>query len=256
MSIRHFRRAEPPILKNEVQQESIIADNVDTINEDSKPHQAETEGSESESSESEDSESEEEDSSSSSEEEEIIYHKPVFLKKKPNDSSESTKLKSNSTEESKKRSEQRIQHSLNVSRNIDMNKINIDENYTSTDKDLLKRTIELNDDDTIDPEFERTKWEERQQARLKRERQVLVAKQLDAEERQERALKRAVPLTLQDNVSNKDDSTSKEHKKFKPTVNYKPQRVTSTHFNTELPSSTLDGSKDDHDPNNNEYSIL
>ncbi|CAL9738119.1 pre-mRNA-splicing factor Spp381p [Monosporozyma servazzii] len=250
MSIRHFRHAEPTILKKESQEETTVLDTANQLNEDLTSHQSESEGSESEE---EDSSS---SSSSSSEEEEIIYHKPVFLPKKPNDSFEQNKSTSNSTEESKKRSEQRIQHSLNVSRNIDINKINIDDNYTSTDKDLLKRTIELNDDDTVDPEFELAKWEERHQNRLKRERKVLVAKQLDAEEKQERVLKRSVPLTSQDNFLNKDGSTFKEHKKFKPTVNYKPQRTTSTSFNTELPSSMLNDSKEDDDSKNNEYSIL
>ncbi|CAL9732616.1 pre-mRNA-splicing factor Spp381p [Monosporozyma unispora] len=256
MSIRYFRHAGPPTVKEVAKEKVEDPFNTTKVNTASEEADNESESEEEEGSSEGSENSENSESDSSSEEEEITYHKPVFLKRKPLNSSQQEQQKPVLIEQDdKKRSEQRIQHSLNVSRNIDINKINIDENYTSTDKDLLKRTIELNDDDTIDPELERSEWEARQQARLKRERQLLVDKQLDAEERQERHLKRSVPLKEPQDSSNHANPTTQDHKKFKPTVNYKPQRVTSSNFNAQLPSSNVNGSIDD-DSKNNEYSML
>lgn len=202
-------------------------------------------------------EEEDSDSSEEEEEEEITYHKPVFLKKSAVQQRTTSVSTPKKTDE--ERSEQRIQHSLNVSRNISITKTSIEESYTSTDKDLLKRTLLLDDNDTIDPDLEYSKWETRQEARLKRERQILLQRQLESEEKQERALKRSLPI---EEHNNNDLSTGtvttplkKGHKppsKLK-TTNYKPQRLNTTTFTSNLPSATTI-ERDNND--NNEYSAL
>lgn len=214
--------------------------------------------------------------------EEITYHKPILIRNTGSPKDSSTKKFSVSIEDiEKKRLNQRIEHSLTVTKNLSLNEINIDHNYTSTDKDLLKRTLLLNDDDTIDYDLEEKKWEDRQQLRLDRERKKLVQKQLEFEERQERLLKRSA-ASIKDKIEDDNDKTnrrplnwtkvqeSKNHFKRRKHFNSsKPQRVIDTTFNRDLPSSSLNknienGDNDNNNNNNiggacsnvNEYSIL
>lgn len=290
MVIRHVRRSES-IIHNDLKQDTVntqkevvsqrdivsLGSVNDILNE--KDSDGSESGSESESESGSESGSEIESES----DEEITYHKPILIRKTGSPKDSSTKKFSVSIEDiEKKRLNQRIEHSLTVTKNLSLNEINIDHNYTSTDKDLLKRTLLLNDDDTIDYDLEEKKWEDRQQLRLDRERKKLVQKQLEFEERQERLLKRSA-ASIKDKIEDDNDKTnrrplnwtkvqeSKNHFKRRKHFNSsKPQRVIDTTFNRDLPSSSLNknienGDNDNNNNNNNiggafsnvnEYSIL
>lgn len=117
-------------------------------------------------------------SSSSEEEEETVFHKPVLL----------TNTKTAACEQSTKNDEVRNQ---SVKRSIEAaNKLAVEKeelqrqtelNYSATDKDLLRRTMELDDDDSVDPENEYKLWLNRQESRKSRQRELLVKKQLELE---------------------------------------------------------------------------
>lgn len=261
MAIRYFKKPEAsasklkdssPIVASTTDSKVVATKQASSSEEEDNSDESEGESSEEES-------SEEENSSSSSEEEEIKYHKPVFLKRKVISSSKPSIPKaqesSNSPtqdEHDKKQLSQRVAHSLNVTRNLDINTSSIDENYSSTDKELLKRTLLLNDDDTIDPVLEKTKWEARQRARQQRERQLLVGKQLEAEAKQERILKRSVPIDqIQTNTETRPNKEL-QPKRFKKRENYNPQRAMTIKFGQNIPSTT--SREQNHD--DNEYSHL
>lgn len=203
---------------------------------------------------------------SSSEDNDITYHKPIFIRKTTVPKGSLNKESSIPIEDiEKKRLNQRIEHSLTVTKNLSLNEINIDHNYTSTDKDLLKRTLLLNDDDTIDHDLEEKKWNNRQQLRLDRERKKLVQKQLEFEERQERLLKRSSPsignndddrsikISINGNKSTEAKNNSKKRKVFDSS---KPRRVIDTTFTKYLPSSSVNKDVGGNDNGVNEYSIF
>lgn len=130
-----------------------------------------------------DSESGESDSSSSSSSDssdsEIEYVKPVVVKKRKLPPSSSSVDHSNNLDE-------RVAFSNSV-RQLQQNlRRDIDDNYTSTDKELLYRIHQLVDLDGIEPEEEKLQWEQRQRARLQRERDILLKKQRTLEESQAR----------------------------------------------------------------------
>lgn len=273
MVIRHVRRSES-IIHNDLKQDTVntqkevvsqrdivsLGSVNDILNE--KDSDGSESGSESESESGSESGSEIESES----DEEITYHKPILIRNTGSPKDSSTKKFSVSIEDiEKKRLNQRIEHSLTVTKNLSLNEINIDHNYTSTDKDLLKRTLLLNDDDTIDHDLEEKKWNNRQQLRLDRERKKLVQKQLEFEERQERLLKRSSP-----SIGNNDDDRSikisinrnksteakNNFKKRKVFDSSKPRRVIDTTFTKYLPSSSVNKDVGGNDNGVNEYSIF
>lgn len=225
-------------------------------------------------------ESKSESESESESGDEITYYKPILIRKSGSPKDLLTREPPPSIKDiEKKILNQRIEHSLTVTKNLSLSEINIDHNYTSTDKDLLKRTLLLNDDDTIDHDLEEEKWKDRQQLRLDRERKKLVQKQLEFEERQERLLKRSIASIENENDNDNDhqinkrslnrtkNTESKSHFEKRKRINsFKPQRVTDTTFNKDLPSSSLNKDLGKHNDSNNgssssssnvnEYSIL
>lgn len=225
-------------------------------------------------------ESKSESESESESGDEITYYKPILIRKSGSPKDLLTREPPLSIKDiEKKILNQRIEHSLTVTKNLSLSEINIDHNYTSTDKDLLKRTLLLNDDDTIDHDLEEEKWKDRQQLRLDRERKKLVQKQLEFEERQERLLKRSIASIENENDNDNDhqinkrslnrtkNTESKSHFEKRKRINsFKPQRVTDTTFNKDLPSSSLNKDLGKHNDSNNgssssssnvnEYSIL
>lgn len=115
----------------------------------------------------------------------IEYVKPVLVKKHvaPSSSQNTGKNKKDQEENSLK---EKIAFSNSVRQMQDEIKNNIDDNYTSTDKELLYKIHQLNDLDNVDPVEEKLQWEERQKERLQRERNLLLEKQRVLEESQAR----------------------------------------------------------------------
>ncbi|KAG0670080.1 hypothetical protein C6P45_002875 [Maudiozyma exigua] len=134
------------------------------------------------------------ESESSSSDDVVTLHKPVFLKryreKQVNFESDENVMvqpKKKKTEESNNDDSQlmkRIDLENKVATKREEMKSQITNDYT-TDKDLLRRTMELNDDDTIDEEYEKKQWQVRNELRQKRHRDELVAKQLAFESMEE-----------------------------------------------------------------------
>ena len=211
--------------------------------------------------------SDEDSTSSSSEEEELVLQKPVYLKR----------TTSTSPEAGSNKRQKAVDTSVDESRHIDLLKrIELANegaqkreellsemlgDYT-TDKDLLRRTMLLDDDDTKDPDFERKEWERRNAERLKRQRDILVSKQLELEEQQARRLKYSdskdlVEVDLGEEKGAKDTkkiglSTIKDRERGRvhPEKVFQPQKVQSVQFGD---LSTAHGSNDDQ---GNEYSVL
>lgn len=211
--------------------------------------------------------SDEDSTSSSSEEEELVLQKPVYLKR----------ATSTSPEAGSNKRQKAVDTSVDESRHTDLLKrIELANegaqkreellsemlgDYT-TDKDLLRRTMLLDDDDTKDPDFERKEWERRNAERLKRQRGILVSKQLKLEEQQARRLKYSdskdlVDLNLSEEKGAKDTKkrglstiNDRERGRVHPEKVFQPQKVQSVQFGD---LSTAHGSNDDQ---GNEYSVL
>ncbi|CCK72568.1 U4/U6-U5 snRNP complex subunit SPP381 KNAG_0K02040 [Huiozyma naganishii CBS 8797] len=201
--------------------------------------------------------SSEEDASSS--EQEVMYHKPVLLKRAAPVTTPEEKTFDTQQRSTRERLQKRVEHQLHVSKTQESRKLNIDENYT-TDKDLLRQIVQLNDDDTLNAEQELKDWQERQARRLQRNRDALVKTQLEAEERQARVMERAAhkgggdPVNDTNSVrSTPPQVTGVERKTspFKKRSQYKPQKPQDMTFDTV--HSTRDGPASDK---NNEYSAL
>ncbi|QLG74987.1 hypothetical protein HG535_0H03140 [Zygotorulaspora mrakii] len=204
MAVRHFRR----VLDNN-EENSDLKSSSDEDSESDVPQQptagvvADTKGIDQQRSEDihgkeEDSGTESSDSTSStssdsSHEDQIIaLHKPVFIKKsriakRPNEDEVQQSLEER---EMKKRASrmQKVKHENDILTLQEESKRQMNMNY-STDKDLLIRAMLLDDSDVIDPTREEMKWLERQEARRKRRRDRLLAKQLELEEYEANKLK-------------------------------------------------------------------
>lgn len=134
------------------------------------------------------------ESESSSSDDEVVLHKPVFLKRNRekqvnfrSDEETHNETKKKKTEEPKdndSRLMERIQFENKLADKRAEMKSQITNDYT-TDKDLLRRTMELNDDDTIDVEYEKQQLQKRIESRQKRYRDELVARQLEFENKEE-----------------------------------------------------------------------
>ncbi|KAL3233411.1 Uncharacterized protein RNJ44_03451 [Nakaseomyces bracarensis] len=114
---------------------------------------------------------------SSSSEEETVFHKPVLLS-------------GNKEKEITTKLDEHVRQSI-LKRSIETaNKLAVEKeelqrqtelNYSATDKDLLRRTMELDDDDSVDPVAEHKLWQTRQEARRLRQRELMVRKQQELE---------------------------------------------------------------------------
>ncbi|CCD22851.1 U4/U6-U5 snRNP complex subunit SPP381 NDAI_0A06970 [Naumovozyma dairenensis CBS 421] len=138
------------------------------------------------SSSSETSSSEESDSS----DDEIVLHRPVFLNRKSSrkgdeedtkKSNGNKKLKIDDGTSKAKLLKERAEAANRLLDTQNRMKLIVDSNY-STDQDILRRTLLLNDDDSIDPEGEKELWIVRRNERIQRHREKLIAKQLELEE--------------------------------------------------------------------------
>lgn len=120
------------------------------------------------------------DYSSSSEEEETVLHKPVLLAKKTKDSgSNDIPNKEELERQSMKRS---IEAANKLAAETEELRRQTELNYTATDKDLLRRTMALDDDDSIDAPLECRQWQKRQEARKLRQRELMVKRQQEQEQ--------------------------------------------------------------------------
>lgn len=134
------------------------------------------------------------ESESSSSDDEVILHKPVFLKRNREKQVNFEPDENAIVQPKKKKAEESNNGDSQLMKRIDLEnklankreemKSHINEDYT-TDKDLLRRTMELNDDDTINEEYEKKQWQLRNELRQKRHRDELVAKQLAFESKEE-----------------------------------------------------------------------
>lgn len=184
-------------------------------------------------------------SSSEEEEEEVRFQRPVFLTRKNNDKranphdeiskdSQEPEFKKRNTLLKKVEDENRIIQAREEALQL------ISANY-STDEDLLRRAMLLNDNDTINSENEKQAWSARQELRKKLRRDKLIAKQLEVEEYEANKLKSQHPAHLSD-LNNKNASASHTHKLVAKdhTRQYKPERAKDTRF-AELNVSTSRG---------------
>ena len=128
--------------------------------------------------------------SESESDDDIQLFRPVFLKRSKGDDAttekQSKKLKTDFNDDNT----EMMRHAALLDRTEKENQLiqerlnsqnQLSSNY-STDQEILRRAIELNDDDSIDPENERKLWLERQDLRSQKRREILVAKQRELEE--------------------------------------------------------------------------
>lgn len=118
--------------------------------------------------------SEEESVTSEDSSDEIIFHKPIFLKRKkhsPNVSDNLTK-----SEEVM----QRIMYYNSVQDKTELIQ-KISDNY-GTNQEILNQILNLNDDDNENPNYEYKIWTERQDERIKRIRDIKLEEQLKLED--------------------------------------------------------------------------
>ncbi|EJS44761.1 spp381p [Saccharomyces arboricola H-6] len=132
------------------------------------------------------------DSSSTSENEGMInLHRPVFLNKNKRNSQQHavTASQAQNGVQSETHAEQRkkdavmksIDRANLVAKNNEIMKLRFDTNY-STNEELLKQCMLLDDDDDIDLEKEKHEWSKRQDERRQKYRSTQLAKQRELEE--------------------------------------------------------------------------
>lgn len=178
-----------------------------------------------------------ESTTSSSEEEnvEIRFQRPVFLKSKNNGkrlSPHDEISKDLEEPESKKRNAllKKVEHDNRIMKAREEALEHISANY-STDKDLLRRAMLLDDNDTINSGDEKQAWSTRQESRKKLRRDKLIAKQLEVEEYEANKLKSQHPTNLAD--PNDKDASARHTRKLiakDHTRLYKPERAKDTRF--------------------------
>ena len=215
---------------------------------------------------SDDDSNDEDSTSSSSEEEELVLQKPVYLKRTTSTRAESD---SNKRQKAVDSSVEDLRHT-DLLKRIDLANEGAQKreelmsemlgDYT-TDKDLLRRTMLLDDDDTKDPDFERKEWERRNAERLKRQRDILVARQLELEEQQARQLKYSNSKDLEVGVNEEEEEkdtkkkmlsaiNAREHGRIHHEKAFQPQRVQDVQF------GDLSTAHEPNDDQRNEYSVL
>ncbi|KTB19062.1 Pre-mRNA-splicing factor SPP381 [Nakaseomyces glabratus] len=116
----------------------------------------------------------------SSSDEEPVFHKPVLLKK-------STIIPNPDTiDNNEQKAQDKLKRSIDQANQIayerDELRRQTELSYSASDKELIRKTLEIDDDDSIDPAKELDLWSQRQQSRKERQRAILVRKQLSLEQ--------------------------------------------------------------------------
>lgn len=183
-------------------------------------------------------------SDSSSSDDEVVLHKPVFLKRNRKEVQEPAAKKAKPGEQSShEQLLKRVEFEANAVAKKESTSALIDRDYT-TDKELLRRTMALDDNDTVDPEFERKQWQEREKKRQERHREKLVRLQRDLEDREARKL--LEPQTTRDlapETSDSPNATTATPQRKHPQHNKhnsddsRPQRVQDEKFGAHIAAS-------------------
>ena len=193
--------------------------------------------------------------------------RPLFMKKKANnwqqattiDQSPSIQSEAHVVQTKKENVMKNIDKANQVAKNYETMKLRIDTNY-STNEELLKQCMLLNDDDEVDSEKERQKWLERQNERKQKHRREEVAKQRESEEYE--AKRFAAMQKDKDRHTKYDVNPDREKEQF----DYKKQRLTEkakkSHGNNRYKIKKAkniefgDLRKDGRDHQESEYSII
>ncbi|CDO96332.1 unnamed protein product [Kluyveromyces dobzhanskii CBS 2104] len=190
MAIRHFRKqAERPSGSESsssdeeaaTEKRTDLTEVTTTLEEESAAHSTSKETSDSESDSGSSS-----SSSSSSSNDEVTLHKPVFLKRKK-------VAHLQEQEQEKNGSSIRAAHLTKVLQ--EKQAAQRAQDSETTDQSILTQVMSTDDTDSINPELELLLWEQRQQARLQREREKKLQKQSQIEEQE---MQRAAQLDLKD----------------------------------------------------------
>lgn len=242
MPIRHFRKH----IESDTERSSSSSDEEVVERKVTKPvkHIDEEKIEAANSSQSDSGDSDMESESESSSDEEVQLHKPIFLKKRklmPSDKvkvdRDNDRLKRIEEENKRLKTQEQVQKQL-------------DNNY-STDKELLRKILALNDDDTVNPEYEKEQWVIRQEERRHRYREKLLAKQLELEEKELRKLQSTngtfIEAKTEPGEGNKDSKQMPKNKFHKQSI-YKPGKLGTIAFDKSTDSADIQEA--------NEYSVL
>ncbi|CCF59172.1 hypothetical protein KAFR_0G01380 [Kazachstania africana CBS 2517] len=250
MAIRHFRKH---IDSHDSNEDSLVEQMTDDMvqPETERPHVTATTSLNKRTNEDSSSEEEEEysDSSESSDSDsEIILHRPVFLKKKEASSNVVKKPKTTSGDKLM----ERVDYENEAIAKKELLQSMVDSNYT-TDKELLRKIMLLDDSDLVDPQLESKLWESRQEERLKTHREKLVAKQLELEEYEAKKLlnkDKSIDKKSNENKAFELKTSSKPKTEYRDTSDkrYRPGRVKDIEFS----SKTIGNLQNEE----NEYSIF
>lgn len=115
--------------------------------------------------------------------------RPLFMKKKANNLQKATKIDQpwNAQDDArvlqtkKENMIKNIDKANQVAKNYETMKLRLNTNY-STNEELIKQCLLLDDNDEVDSEKERQKWFERQNERKQKHRRIQLAKQRESEE--------------------------------------------------------------------------
>lgn len=163
-------------------------------------------------------------SSSSSEQELVPLKRPLFLKRRAQSGKEDNR-------EAKKRQVQlqRLEYENQTLRARQKAQTLIGANYSS-EQEVLRRALMLDDNDSKDSELERQLWTQREEARRKARRDRLVAHQLDLEAYEANKLKtdeRQFERHEQYEVKPQELKPRSKHNH-----NFKPEKARDTKFGT------------------------
>ncbi|CAI4055604.1 hypothetical protein SKDZ_02G2600 [Saccharomyces kudriavzevii ZP591] len=178
------------------------------------------------------------DSSSSENEDMIPLRRPVFLKKKTNKQHQAVTIDQTHDDRCEKPAGQRkkeivmkkIEKANQVAKNDETMKLRVDTNY-STNEELIRQCMLLNDDDEFDTEKERQRWIKRQVVRKQKHRSSQLAKQRELEEHEANRFA----------AMRKDKD---RHTKYKITLNTEEKQLkTKNHRSVEKPKKSYDNSR-------------
>ncbi|CCE65643.1 hypothetical protein TPHA_0M00680 [Tetrapisispora phaffii CBS 4417] len=180
------------------------------------------------------SSSSESDTSSESDSELRLF-RPTFIKKR-SITTDDSKLRNKEVKSDSTYAKliKRVEHNVLVSKkNEDSVKL-MNSNY-STDKDLLRKIVELDDDDSKNADLEREMWMKRQETRKQKSRELLVQKQKELEENELQKMlnadKNIEDTTLETEVPNSelDRKAPKRSGRTKENM-YMAKRASNIHF--------------------------
>ncbi|QLQ80273.1 hypothetical protein HG537_0D02740 [Torulaspora globosa] len=104
-----------------------------------------------------------------------------------------------------------------------------------TNDELLRRILALDDNDTVDPEYERQEWLGRCDIRKKLRRDALLAKQLELEQYEANKLNAGQPTETVKTALQKSEPESRRDTRFKnPNQRWKPSRAQDTRFSNSM----------------------